>query len=506
MDAQLIARWQFGITTVYHFFFVPITIALSMLVAVMQTVWLKTHNDRYLRLTKFYGKLFLINFALGVVTGIVQEFQFGMNWSEYSRFVGDIFGAPLALEALLAFFMESTFVGLWIFGWDKLPKGVHLACIYLTALGTMISAVFILAANSWMQNPVGASYNPVTHRAELTDFGAVLTNPVFKATFLHQISACYMVAGAVIAAIAFWHLSKVAKGRITSQISDADDVETARTWRWASKFGAWVLIIAGIGVVFSGDYQGKVMTDAQPMKMAAAEGAFKNTSDFSVLTIGNKDGSEEVWALKIPGMLGFLGTGKWGEEIKGIDDLKNYQVHEYTYHRRDNSQTSLQASYQDVLRQKIDANGIKLEPNVPVSYWTFRIMITLGMIAVIVGIVMLVAMRGDRNPKPHGWLSVFMTLLPLLPLFANSFGWIFSEMGRQPWIVAGVLPTTAAVSPGVSAGSVLFSTIAYTAVYGILAIVEVSLFWKTLKKGLPELPNRRQPAVEGEDTVVSFAY
>ena len=154
MDAQLIARWQFGITTVYHFFFVPITIALSMLVAVMQTVWLKTRNDRYLRLTKFYGKLFLINFALGVVTGIVQEFQFGMNWSEYSRFVGDIFGAPLALEALVAFFMESTFVGLWVFGWETVPKGVHLACIYLTAIGTMISAVFILAANSWMQNPV----------------------------------------------------------------------------------------------------------------------------------------------------------------------------------------------------------------------------------------------------------------------------------------------------------------------------------------------------------------
>ena len=506
MDAQLIARWQFGITTVYHFFFVPITIALSMLVAVMQTVWFKTRNDRYLRLTKFYGKLFLINFALGVVTGIVQEFQFGMNWSEYSRFVGDIFGAPLALEALLAFFMESTFIGLWIFGWDKLPKGVHLACIYLTALGTMVSAVFILAANSWMQNPVGATYNPATHRAELTDFGAVLTNPVFKATFLHQISASYMVAGALIAAIAFWHLAKVAKGRATSQISDAEEAETVRTWRWASKFGAWILIVACVGIVLSGDYQGKVMTDAQPMKMAAAEGAYETTSDFSVLTIGNQDGSEEVWAIKIPGMLGFLGNGKWGSEIKGINELKNYQVHEYTYHRKDGTQTSLQSSYQDALRQKIDANGIKLEPNIPVSYWTFRIMITLGMIGGLVGLIMLIAMRGDRNPKPHGWLTFFMICLPLLPLFGNSFGWIFSEMGRQPWIVAGVLPTTAAVSPGVSAGSVLFSTIVYTAVYGILAVVEVSLFWKTLKKGLPELPERRQPAVEGEDTPLSFAY
>ena len=506
MDAQLIARWQFGITTVYHFFFVPITIALSMLVAVMQTVWFKTRNDRYLRLTKFYGKLFLINFALGVVTGIVQEFQFGMNWSEYSRFVGDIFGAPLALEALLAFFMESTFIGLWIFGWDKLPKGVHLACIYLPALGTMVSAVFILAANSWMQNPVGATYNPATHRAELTEFGAVLTNPAFKATFLHQISAYYKDAGALIAAIAFWHLAKVAKGRATSQISDAEEAETVRTWRWASKFGAWILIVACVGIVLSGDYQGKVMTDAQPMKMAAAEGAYKTTSDFSVLTIGNQDGSEEVWAIKIPGMLGFLGNGKWGSEIKGINELKNYQVHEYTYHRKDGTQTSLQSSYQDALRQKIDANGIKLEPNIPVSYWTFRIMITLGMIGGLVGLIMLIAMRGDRNPKPHGWLTFFMICLPLLPLFGNSFGWIFSEMGRQPWIVAGVLPTTAAVSPGVSAGSVLFSTIVYTAVYGILAVVEVSLFWKTLKKGLPELPERRQPAVEGEDTPLSFAY
>ena len=402
--------------------------------------------------------------------------------------------------------MESTFIGLWIFGWDKLPKGVHLACIYLSALGTMVSAVFILAANSWMQNPVGATYNPATHRAELTDFGAVLTNPVFKATFLHQISASYMVAGALIAAIAFWHLAKVAKGRATSQISDAEEAETVRTWRWASKFGAWILIVACVGIVLSGDYQGKVMTDAQPMKMAAAEGAYKTTSDFSVLTIGNQDGSEEVWAIKIPGMLGFLGNGKWGSEIKGINELKNYQVHEYTYHRKDGTQTSLQSSYQDALRQKIDANGIKLEPNIPVSYWTFRIMITLGMIGGLVGLIMLIAMRGDRNPKPHGWLTFFMICLPLLPLFGNSFGWIFSEMGRQPWIVAGVLPTTAAVSPGVSAGSVLFSTIVYTAVYGILAVVEVSLFWKTLKKGLPELPERRQPAVEGEDTPLSFAY
>lgn len=504
MDAQLIARWQFGITTVYHFFFVPITIALSMLVAVMQTIWYKTHNDRYLRLTKFYGKLFLINFALGVVTGIVQEFQFGMNWSEYSRFVGDIFGAPLALEALLAFFLESTFIGLWIFGWERLPKGVHLATIYLAAIGTMISAVFILAANSWMQNPVGAKFNPATGRAELDDFGAVLTNPVFKATFLHQISASYMVAGALIAAIAFWHLSKVTNGRRCSELGDEAVAEEAGTWRWASKFGAWVLIVASLGVVLSGDYQGKVMTDAQPMKMAAAEGAFDNTSDFSILTIGNADGTQEIKAIKIPGLLGFLGTGKWGEEIQGINELKDYKVNEYTYKRRDGSQTTLQSTYQPELRKQIDANGIKLEPNVPVSYWTFRIMITLGMIGTLIGIVMLIEMRGGRNPRHTGWRNFVMFCLPFLPLFGNSFGWIFTEMGRQPWIVAGVLPTSAAASPGVSAGAVLFSTIAYTVVYGALAVVEFSLFWKYMKAGLPQIAPARTS--QDEDAPLSFAY
>ena len=203
------ARWQFGITTVYHYFFVPVTIALSLLVAVMQTKWYTSGEEKFLRLTKFYGKLFLINFAMGVVTGIVQEFQFGMNWSEYSRFVGDIFGAPLALEALLAFFLESTFLGLWIFGWDKLPKKLHLMTIWLASIGTMLSAVFILAANSFMQNPVGATYNPVTDRAEMTDFLALLTNPVFLATFPHTLAAAYMAASGLVLAIAGWHLAKI---------------------------------------------------------------------------------------------------------------------------------------------------------------------------------------------------------------------------------------------------------------------------------------------------------
>ncbi len=208
MDALDLARWQFGITTVYHFLFVPLTIGLSFLVAGFQTVWVRTGNPAYLRLTRFYGELFLINFALGIVTGIVQEFQFGMNWSTYSRFVGDIFGAPLAIEGLLAFFLESTFLGLWIFGWDRLPKRLHLATIWIAAIGTVLSAYFILAANAWMQNPVGYTFNAAAGRAELTDFIAVLTNQLAVITFLHTIVAAMMTAGAFVAAIALWRIAR----------------------------------------------------------------------------------------------------------------------------------------------------------------------------------------------------------------------------------------------------------------------------------------------------------
>uniref|UniRef100_UPI000A65047C cytochrome ubiquinol oxidase subunit I n=1 Tax=Ornithinimicrobium sp. CNJ-824 TaxID=1904966 RepID=UPI000A65047C len=266
MDALDLARWQFGITTVYHFFFVPITIGLSLLVAIMQTQWMRTRNPQWLRLTKFFGKLFTINFALGLVTGIVQEFQFGMNWSDYSRFVGDIFGAPLAIEALLAFFLESTFLGLWIFGWGRIPEKLHTACMWLIHLGTVLSAYFILAANSFMQNPVGYWINPETGRAELTDFLAVLTNKVQLVAFPHVLTAAYMTGGAFVLAFAVWHL-----WRTRTPQSDKP------MYRKAAKLGAWTLVIAGVGVIVSGDVQGKVMSEVQPMKMAAAEASTRTT-------------------------------------------------------------------------------------------------------------------------------------------------------------------------------------------------------------------------------------
>jgi cytochrome d ubiquinol oxidase subunit I len=507
MNAETVARWQFGITTVYHYFFVPMTIALSALVAVLQTMWVRTGKEKYLRLTKFYGKLFLINFVLGVVTGIVQEFQFGMNWSEYSRFVGDIFGAPLAFEALLAFFMESTFVGLWVFGWDRLPKRLHLATIWLVAAGTMISAIFILAANSFMQNPVGGTYNPVTQRAEMTDFGAVLTNPVFLATFPHTLAGAYMVAGAFVAAVAGWHLSKLSKQ------GDEASAEDVTAYRFAAKFGAWVLIVAGLATIVTGDIQGKVMTDVQPMKMAAAEalysteGGGSENASFSIFTVGTLDGSQEVFSIKVPYVLSFLATGDIHGKVQGVNDLVA-QYRESGYMHADNP-NSLEAKYAEALI----ASGydfahyrgtVNYVPDIAVTYWAFRLMIGLGLLAMAIGAWLLWVLRKENLPK-HGkvWTGL-MIALPLLPLFANSFGWLFTELGRQPWLVNGVLTTAAGVSPGVSQAEVWITMILFTLVYGGLAVVEVGLMLKYLKMGLPVVEEPK--VLTDEDQPLTFAY
>jgi cytochrome d ubiquinol oxidase subunit I len=466
MEVLDLARWQFGITTVYHFFFVPLTIGLSVLVAMMQTVWWRTGDERWLRLTKFFGKLFLINFAMGIATGIVQEFQFGMNWSDYSRFVGDIFGAPLAIEGLLAFFLESTFLGLWIFGWGRLKPGLHLACIWIAALGTVLSAYFILAANSFMQNPVGYTLNGEKGRAELTDFAAVLTNKVLLVTFPHQIAGCFMVAGAFVAGVAMWHI-------IRRPDRDGD------AFRPAFRMGAVVLLIAGLGTMISGDFQGKVMTEVQPMKMAAAEGLYHDAkpAPFSILTVGTLDGSEEVFKLEVPKLLSFLGTGSFDGEVRGIN--------------------SLQAEYE----QRYGSGDYA--PNIPVTYWTFRLMITTGGLAMLAGAVMLWASRGSRTPRSK-WLLRSAVVLPLLPMVANSFGWIFTEMGRQPWVVFGLMPTSAGVSPSTSVAEVATSLATFTLLYGVLAIIEVKLLLRYVQAGLPELEPASDP--DDVDAPLAFAY
>jgi cytochrome d ubiquinol oxidase subunit I len=470
MDALDVARWQFGVTTVYHFLFVPITIGLSFLVAVLQTIWRRTGDERWLRLTKFYGKLFLINFAMGVVTGIVQEFQFGMNWSDYSRFVGDIFGAPLAIEALLAFFLESTFLGLWIFGWDRLPARVHLATIWAAATGTLLSAYFILAANSWMQNPVGYRFNPETGRAELTDFPAVLTNKVALITFPHTIAGAFLTAGALMAAVALWHL-------VRRPATDAP------AFRAALRLGAWVTIAAAAATVVTGDIQGKIMTDVQPMKMAAAEGLYRTEKPaaFSVFTVGSLDGSRELYALRVPGLLSWLGTGDVNGEVKGIDDLQADYVATYG-----------PGSY---------------TPIIPVTYWSFRLMVGFGLLAGLVAAWALWAYRRGRSPTAPRWLLRAGLVLPLLPLAANSFGWIFTEMGRQPWLVFTEMLTRDGVSRSVSTAEVLTSFAGFTLLYGALAVVEVGLLLRYAKAGLPDLePPPPDDAGADEDRPLAFAY
>ncbi len=502
MTPEVLARWQFGITTVYHFFFVPITIALSMLVAIMQTIWVRTGRDQFLKLTKFFGKLFLINFAMGVVTGIVQEFQFGMNWSEYSRFVGDIFGAPLALEALLAFFLESVFLGLWIFGWDRLPKRVHLLTIWLASIGTMVSAIFILVANSWMQNPVGAQFNDKTDRAEMTDFGALLTNPVALVTFPHVIFAAYMVAGAFVMGVCGWHLAKLNTASAAGELTDKQRADLD-AHRWGTKFGAWVLLGAGALSIVTGDIQGKIMTEVQPPKMAAAEALYEteggngSCANFSVITIGSLDGKHEVWSIKVPCLLSFLATGTFDGKVEGINplrsDLENGRIID------PNNPLQVDA------RPRLDAIGIDdWMPNIPVTYWTFRFMMGLGFLSMAIAAWTLFTLRKGRLPKDTKLWTALMVVVPLSPLFANSFGWIFTEMGRQPFIVNGVLSTASAVSPGVSAFEVGTTMVLYTLIYGALAVVEVGLLLKYIKLGLPEVT---EPTVITEDDQpLSFAY
>jgi cytochrome d ubiquinol oxidase subunit I len=463
VDTLDLARWQFGIITVYHFIFVPITIGMSALVAGLQTAWVRTGKEHYLRATKFWGKLFLINFAMGVVTGIVQEFQFGMNWSDYSRFVGDIFGAPLAIEGLLAFFLESTFLGLWIFGWDKLPKKIHLATIWIASIGTMLSAYFILAANSWMQHPVGYEVNQAAGRAELKSIGAVLTNPTTLVTFPHTLTACFLTAGAVLVAVSAWHLKRRHQPEV---------------FRPSLKLGAWVVLIAGVGVFISGDAQARVMTEQQPMKMAAAEALWDTSkpASFSIFTVGSLRGDEEVFSVRIPNVLSLLATGTPGGEVEGIDNI--------------------QSAYE----QKYGPGDYK--PNIPVTYWSFRLMIGFGGLAMLVSLIALWFTRGGRTPR-NRWLWLAAIAAIGMPLAANSFGWIFTEMGRQPWTVFGVFRTAESVSPSVSPGEAATSVITLTVLYGILAVIEVGLFVKYARAGAPEIP---PDSDESQDRPLAFAY
>lgn len=476
MDVLELARWQFAITTVYHFFFVPITIGLSAIVAWYHTLWLRTRNENHLRMTKFLGKLFAINFALGLVTGIVQEFQFGMNWSSYSRFVGDIFGAPLALEALLAFFLESTFLGLWFFGWGRIPEKLHAACIWLVHIGTVLSAYFILAANSFMQNPVGYRINPETGRAEMADFVAVLLNKVQLVAFPHVITSAFMVGGAFVMAVGL-HKMRQARKEPTDR----------GMYRHAARLGAVVTLVAGLGVIISGDIQGKVMTEVQPMKMAAAEALYETPPEgecapFSVLTVAGLGGENPTHVIEIPCLLSYLGTGSWDGQVQGMAEIES----EY------------RASFGDDELTQADT----YIPPIAMTYWNFRLMMGAGFFAMAVGAWVLFATRKDRLPMQR-WVMPLVVLAPIATILANSFGWIFTELGRQPWVVHGEMATHTAVSPSVGSADVWTSMIAFTLLYGALAVVEVRLLLLYIRRGADPF---EKPRLVEDDEPLEFAY
>lgn len=533
MDALDIGRWQFGIVTVYHFLMVPLTIGLGTLVAILQTAWLRTGKEEYLRMTKFWGKLFLINFIMGVATGIVQEFQFGMAWSQYSRFVGDIFGAPLAMEALLAFFVESTFLGLWIFGWKKLPAKIHLACLWIAVCGSIVSAYFILVANSWMQHPVGVEM--IDGHPQMVDAWAVFTNNTALVAFFHTITGALAVAGGFLLGISWYHLWRRrkdgidtvdAKGRVVvgaSTTIPGRDKRDHAVWIKSLRFGAVVAMIAFAGSAVSGDMSGKLMFEQQPMKMAAAEAACHDGTGFSVLSIGDvgsRDCSNVVAVMEIPGLLSFLANNTFDTEIKGVNTL----VPEY------------QAKYgkylpNDPILGDRAGQEINYVPIMAVTYWGFRMMIGFGMLAAGASALALWITRKGTVPASKGLMR--LALLGILaPFGANAAGWIFTEMGRQPFVVApnpsasGIdqvfMFTAAAISPGVSGGEMIFSIVALTTVYAVLLVVEVSLLTKYIRGGvvsaMPELGHESDSpegkdndgphagGTDSDDDVLAFAY
>jgi cytochrome d ubiquinol oxidase subunit I len=441
MDPILLARLQFAITCVYHFFFVPLTLGLSLLVAIMQTLWVRTGNDVYKRMTKFWGKLFLINFALGVVTGIVMEFQFGMNWSEYSRFVGDIFGAPLAIEALLAFYLESTFLGIWIFGWDRVSKKIHLASIWLVAIGANISALWILIANSFMQQPMGFEFNATAGRAEMVNFFEVMFNPNMFVMAPHVLSAGLATAAFFILGISAYHLYKK---------TDID------VFRRSFQMAAIVGLVAALLVAFTGHTQGQHMVETQPMKMAAAE-ALWHTEDYasmSLITIGDLEQRNDVFSIRVPGLLSLLSYNQLDREVQGIYELQAQYEQQY-------------------------GPGEYIPP-VALTYWSFRIMVGAGFAMIALTAYAVYRVMGDTFEISRRWLLIFLAAIAL-PYLANSFGWIMTEVGRAPWAVYGLLKLEDSVSPNVSAGLVLATLIGYVAVYGILIGVDIFLLRKFAK-------------------------
>jgi cytochrome d ubiquinol oxidase subunit I len=455
MSVVTLSQIQFAVTTIYHFFFVPLTLGLAVLVAIMETLYVRTNNEMYKRMTKFWGKLFLINFAMGVVTGIVQEFQFGMNWSEYSRFVGDIFGAPLAIEALLAFFLESTFLGFWIFSWERVSKRLHLAAIWLVAIGSSLSALWILIANSFMQQPVGFAIE--NGRAVMTSFLALIQNANVWVQFPHVIFSGFTTAAFFVMGISAYHLLR---GRTEV---------FKRSFQIAAVFGSLSILM----VILIGHSQAQHMVQTQPMKMAAAEALWETAdpASLSIFTIMDQKTGENLVDLRIPNVLSLLSYNRLTGEVRGMKDL--------------------QAEFE----QKYGAGNYI--PSIFVNYWSFRVMVGVGfLMAAIVAYALYNVLRNKSDGK-FKFLSLFPFFM-ILPYLSNSTGWILTEMGRQPWVVYGLLKTEDAFSPNLTPGMVLTSLIGFTLVYGLLLVADVYLLAKYAKAGVETAPQKAKRTTDEE--------
>jgi cytochrome d ubiquinol oxidase subunit I len=433
MDVVLLSRLQFAATTMFHFLFVPLTLGLSIIVAVMETRYVRTGDETYLQMTKFWSKVFLINFALGVVTGITLEFQFGTNWSRYSAYVGDIFGSLLAIEATVAFFLESTLIGIWVFGWKKLSPKAHAAVMWLVALGSNLSALWIMVANGWMQNPVG--FDIVNGRAELNDFAAVIFNKFALLIFLHVIAAAVLLSSFVVMGISAYHLLK--KNEV--------DFFT-RSFNLALIFG----LVSSIVVVIEGDQHAVHVTQTQPAKLAAMEAHWETGTRAPIILFAIPDEEKEKNVIeigKLPGLLSFLGHHDFNAEVKGLKDFPKEE-----------------------------------RPPVLLTMLAFRVMVGLGTLfplLMITGFVL--RKRLMENPW---YLRVMLYALPL-PYVANEAGWFLAEVGRQPWIVYGMMKTADAVAP-ISLSQVSFSILGFVLIYGLLGLTGIFLVATHAKKG-PEI-------------------
>jgi cytochrome bd-type quinol oxidase subunit 1 len=461
-----LARWQFATTSIYHFLFVPVTIGLAFLVSILQTAYYRNERPEYKRVTRFFGTLLLINVAVGVVTGLVQEFEFGMNWSAYSRFVGDVFGGPLAMEGLAAFFLESTFLGLWLFGWDRLPKRVHLACIWLVALGSVLSAMFILAANSWMQHPVGYTLN--SHgQPQLNDVAALFTNPTFLWGYVHVILASLVTGSLVMLAVSAWYLRK------------QREVET---FQRTARLSVIVLLPVILLQMFVGNKLGEIETRYQPMKISAAEAQWENCQpcSFSAFQIGGgKNDHTPSQIIEVPHLLSFLATGTWNGAVVGLNQLQR----EY----------------------EVKYGPGEYVPNVFIQYWSMRVM------AYLAGLIALLALWGGwlvhRGTLARSrWFLGISVWAVITPFLMNTAGWFLTENGRQPWIVQGLMKTVNANSPSVSSTDIWISMSAFVAIYIALGTADVILMLRYARKGLAEEAPTQPGATPGATPIPALTY